>query len=154
MSEQLGARQHTEKIFDLDDVEKVQSNKKNCLSKSYNIREIFSTNIIDGEIWYYGGHFLTISFMGQVQERKVKKVCHMNAAPSHATGNGLVVGSSTSNSFKSCNANGGCNMIPFNNASILYRDVQSLRLPVVVVLILLWCYSGTWIKISVRTFRI
>ena len=83
----------------------------------------------------YGGHFLTVSFMGQVQEKKVKRVCQMNVAPSHSVGNGSITGSSTSNCSKSYMANGGCNKMPFTDASLPCGGVQSLHLPVVVVLV-------------------
>ncbi|KAF7830480.1 serine/threonine protein phosphatase 2A 55 kDa regulatory subunit B beta isoform-like isoform X1 [Senna tora] len=85
----------------------------------------------NGALFLLSTNDKTIKFW-KVQERKVKKVCQMNAVPSNSTGNGLVVGSSTSNSSNSCIANGACNKIPFNNASIPYGDVQSLHLPVVV----------------------
>ena len=74
-----------------------------------------------------------VSLMGQVQDKKVKKVCHMDAIPSHAMGNGPIVDSSKLNTCKPNMANGGSNKIPFNDASIPYAGVQSLQLPVVVV---------------------
>lgn len=76
----------------------------------------------------------------------------MNAAPSHAMGNGPVVGSSTSNNSKPHLANGGCNKILLNGASVPNGDIQSLHLPVVVILViepvLAWCYFATQIKVS------
>ncbi|KAF7817397.1 serine/threonine protein phosphatase 2A 55 kDa regulatory subunit B beta isoform-like isoform X1 [Senna tora] len=73
----------------------------------------------------------TIKFW-KVQEKKVKKVCHMNAAASHPMGNGPIVGSSTSNNSRPHSINGGCNNILSNGASFPYGDIQSLHLPVVV----------------------
>ena len=63
------------------------------------------------------------------------EVCHMNAAPPHATGNGPVVGSSTTICLKPYMANTRCYKIPFNDASIPCGGVQFLYIPIVVVLV-------------------
>lgn len=81
---------------------------------------------------------------GQVQEKKVKKICDMNADPSQVAGNGGIASSSVSTGPKACLPNGSC----FEGSYNLSNDflfppggVPSLRLPVVVVLTLAyWFY--------------
>lgn len=75
-------------------------------------------------------------YFGQVQEKKVKKVCEMNLDPSKAMGNGPVV-SCVSTSSKQCHANGGCKerTISYPNNDTLFPSggFSSLKLPTVVV---------------------
>jgi hypothetical protein len=75
--------------------------------------------------------------VGQVQEKKVKKVCDLNMDLSRSVGNGPVVCSSISASSKPCMANGGCDERPFGYSSIDTSlpsgGLPSLRLPMVVV---------------------
>lgn len=79
--------------------------------------------------------------VGQVQEKKVKKVCDMNVDPSKPTGNGVVAGSCLSTSSKPYLANGGCTQRPFgylnNDFSFPSEGIPHLHLPKVVVLSLL-----------------
>ena len=84
--------------------------------------------------------------VGQVQEKKVKKVCDLNMDLSRAMGNGPVVSSSISASSKSCMANGGCDERSSGYSSIDTSlpsgGLSSLRLPMVVVLNLIFLFSG------------
>ncbi|KAJ0089895.1 hypothetical protein Patl1_13006 [Pistacia atlantica] len=73
----------------------------------------------------------------KVQEKKVKKVCDLNVYPDKASGNGPMVGSSTSTVPKPYIANGGYRERPFGSSGndFLFPPggVSSLHLPVVVV---------------------
>ncbi|KAE9599947.1 putative transcription factor WD40-like family [Lupinus albus] len=76
----------------------------------------------NGMVFLLSANDKTIKFW-KVQEKKIKKVSHMDATPTHAMRNGPLIDSSTSNSCKPCMKNG---------ASIPYEGVQSLHFPVVV----------------------
>ena len=80
--------------------------------------------------------------MGQVQEKKVKKISDMNLDPSKAVGNGSVASSSNSTSPKLCLANGGSPDRSYNYMSSDFSfppgGIPSLRLPTVVVLNLIY----------------
>ncbi|KAJ0031314.1 hypothetical protein Pint_12932 [Pistacia integerrima] len=71
----------------------------------------------------------------KVQEKKVKKVCDLNVYPDKASGNGPMVGSSTSAVPKPYIANGGYRERPFGSSGndFLFPPggVSSLHLPVV-----------------------
>ncbi|XP_061374752.1 serine/threonine protein phosphatase 2A 55 kDa regulatory subunit B beta isoform-like isoform X2 [Gastrolobium bilobum] len=79
------------------------------------INKIRWNQTANGALFLLSTNDKTIKFW-KVQDKKVKKVCHMDATKSHAMGNGLLVDSSTSNSYKPYTANG---------------SVQSLHFPVV-----------------------
>lgn len=97
-------------------------------------------------------------YVGQIQEKKVKKVCEMNVDPAKAMGNGPVVGC-VSTSSKSYLANGGCKersiSYTTNDTSFPSEGYPSLKLPTVVVFIqsyrLLEAYDSM-IKILVFNF--
>ncbi|CAL0322541.1 unnamed protein product [Lupinus luteus] len=76
----------------------------------------------NGMVFLLSANDKTIKFW-KVQEKKVKKVSHMDATPTHAMGNAPLIDSSTSNSCKPCMKNG---------ASIPYGGVQTPHFPVVV----------------------
>lgn len=67
-----------------------------------------------------------------MQEKKVKKVSTMNVDPSKPAGNGSNASSSNSSSSGPYLANGGSpDRYPSNDLSFPARGIQSLRLPVV-----------------------
>lgn len=79
---------------------------------------------------------------GQVQEKKVKKISDMNMDHSQVAGNGDIAGSSASTGQEVCLPNGRCSDRPYNYPSSDYvfppGGIPSLRLPVVVVLSLIY----------------
>lgn len=85
----------------------------------------------------------------QVQEKKVKKIAEMNTDPSKAVGNGSIASSSISLSQKLSNITNGDYKDKSNTS--LNKDfsslgsIQSLRLPVVVVLNL--CFICLYISV-------
>ena len=92
--------------------------------------------------------------VGQVQEKKVKKVCDLNMDLSRAMGNGPVVSSSISASSKSCMANGGCDERSSGYSSIDTSlpsgGLSSLRLPMVVVLSLIFLFFWHHMVLELR----
>ncbi|XP_030457544.1 serine/threonine protein phosphatase 2A 55 kDa regulatory subunit B beta isoform isoform X5 [Syzygium oleosum] len=76
----------------------------------------------------------TIKFW-KVQEKKIKKISEMNVDPSKAVSNGTVASSSSSNSHRTCLANGGSPERSYdslsNDFSFPPGGIPSLRLPVV-----------------------
>ncbi|XWS70262.1 hypothetical protein CRYUN_Cryun03dG0033500 [Craigia yunnanensis] len=81
----------------------------------------------NGALFLLSTNDKTIKFW-KVQEKKVKKVCDMNVDSTKAMGNGPIVGSSISASFKQSISNGGCRSSDF---SFPTGGFPSLHLPVV-----------------------
>lgn len=79
---------------------------------------------------------------GQVQEKKVKKISDMNMDHSQVAGNGGIAGSSASTGQEVRLPNGRCSDRPYNYPSSDFvfppGGIPSLRLPVVVVLSLVY----------------
>lgn len=79
---------------------------------------------------------------GQVQEKKVKKVCDWNVLPEKVAANGSTGSSPSTTSHKPYVVNGECNDRSIgcasNDFSFPPGGVSSLRLPVVVVLNLIY----------------
>ncbi|KAL3566374.1 hypothetical protein D5086_031789 [Populus alba] len=87
----------------------------------------------NGALFLLSTNDKTIKFW-KVHEKKVKKICDMNADPAKAAGNGAVVGPSIPTSSKPYTANGGCLDKPVglsNDFSFPLGGVPSLHLPVV-----------------------
>lgn len=86
---------------------------------------------------------------GQVQEKKVKKISDMNMDRSQVAGNGVIAGSSVSTAPEVGLPNGRCSDRPYNYSSSDFvfppGGVPSLRLPVVVVLTLVYWFC--WFRI-------
>ncbi|KAJ4833281.1 Serine/threonine protein phosphatase 2A 55 kDa regulatory subunit B beta isoform [Turnera subulata] len=89
----------------------------------------------NGALFLLSTNDKTIKFW-KVQEKKVKKVCHVNVDPATAVRNGPPVGPSIPSSSKPYTANGGvdnCFHSSSNDFSFPAGGIPSLRLPVVVL---------------------
>lgn len=112
------------------------------VSRYWNLLLAFSLPTCTFHIWQSHNRLLTAALFlfecGQVQEKKVKKICDMNMDPSQVAGNGDIASSSASTGPKACLPNGGRSERPYHLSSdfLFPPGVPSLRLPVVVVLTL------------------